>query len=462
MRGVEHTWRWTWTLTLTAVWIGASGCQVDEPAPSEAPTWHQDVAPIAGANCVNCHNEAGIGSFLDLSDYDEAKAWAPLIRTKVAAGEMPPFLAVDTGECENEWGFMNDKRLVARDIDTLLAWVDGGALEGDASTAAPVTVPPIEGLQRVDQEVYAPTPYTTQTQDVIADELICLVLDPELTETRYLEGVVGRPENLAVAHHMVVHVASRTEAAARDAADGNEDGIYPCFGGTGASGALIGGWVPGTGPTFYPEGSALRMDADEVFVVQMHYHNVDTPQTDRSGLQLQWADAAPGKPIQVRIIGNAANAEQGLQPGPNDAGAPTFRIPAGAKGHTETSRHALGVPAGEEHALFMVVPHMHYVGVELRAWIERADGSPGPCLMHTPSWDFDWQLFYYYDAAADNAPIARPGDTLVIECTYDNTTDNEGVQRIMEEEGLDQPEDVLLGDGSLYEMCILAIGSIPR
>jgi len=444
-----------------AVLVTLAACR---PAEEEAdvPTWHQDVAPIAGANCVNCHNDGGIGSFLPLDKYEDAKAWASVIRTKVSEGEMPPFLAVETLQCENPWGFMDDKRLSPSDIGTVVAWVDGGALKGDPSQAAPVSIPPVRDLARIDQTLVATTPYTTQPSAEIADELICLVLDPELSETRYLEAFVGQPDNLSVAHHMVVYTANRDDASSLDLADGVEDGLYECFGGTGAAGPLIGGWVPGTGPTFYPEGAGHRVGADDVFIVQMHYHNVSTTETDQSSLALQWTQSVPEKTLYVELLGNASSAAQGLQPGPNDPSDPTFHIPAGARGHTETSRHPLSVPAGEEYSVFMVVPHMHYVGVSLRAWIERADGSPGPCLVHALDWDFDWQLFYYYDAAADKAPIVRSGDTLVIECTYDNIAENEGVQHIMDEQGLSEPEDVKLGDGSLFEMCILAVGAIPR
>ena len=446
-----------------ALTLAACGAKdAGEEFPAGTPTWYQDVAPIASENCVNCHNEGGIASFLDLGEYDQAKAWASLIQAKVESLEMPPFLAADTPECNNEWGFMHDKRLAISDISTIAAWVEAGSPEGDPQTAAETTIPPVVHIARIDQELSPVTAYTTRPSSEIEDELICFVLDPQLASTRFLEGFEPTLDNLDVTHHMVVNTATRAEANAMDAADGKVDGIYDCFGGTGASGPLIGGWVPGTGPTLYPNQSALPVSPEEVFVVQMHYHNVPTAETDRSGMQLQWSDSAPEKLIYVELIGNASDAADGLQPGPNDPGEPAFFIPAGAKRHTEISRHSVPIPEGEEYSIFMVVPHMHYVGVEMRAWIERADGTPGPCLVHTPAWDFDWQLFYYYDAAADNAPITRAGDTLVLECTYDNTTDNEGVQRIMAEHGLNEPQDVVLGDGSLFEMCILAVGAIPR
>lgn len=442
----------------------AAACGTPEvtKAPEATPTWRQDVAPIAGENCVNCHNSDGAAAFLDLQDYDQAVAWSGLIQEKVEAREMPPFFAADTPECPNEWGFVHDARLSDEELHTFVRWLDGGTPEGDPATAAPITVPEVVTLPRVDQTLTPQRAWTTQPSSAIQDELVCFVLDPQLTDTRYLLGLEANIDNHGVAHHMLVYTADRAEAEAADAVDGAADGVFECFGGPGIDGPLLAGWVPSAAPTTYPSGSGWPVTADEVFVVQMHYHNLPDAQADQSALDLQWADSAPDKEIIVQLIGNARNAEQGLQPGPNDSGDPSFLIPAGVAGHTETSRHDLDIPEGVEVSIFMVTPHMHYVGTGLRAWIERADGTPGPCLVHAPTWDFDWQLFYYYDAAADNAPVVRAGDTLVIECTYDNTTDNPGVQRVMAEQGLSGPIDLTLGEGSTNEMCLLGVGAILR
>jgi len=108
---------------------------------------------------------------------------------------------------------------------------------------------------------------------------------------------------------------------------------------------------------------------------------------------------------------------------------------------------------------------MHYVGTDMRLWIQRGGQAPSgeeACLLHTPAWDFDWQQFYFYDAAADQAPIIYPGDSLWLQCTFDNTLDNPGVVRALEEADLDAPLDVALGEGSLDEMCIAVIGQVSE
>ena len=437
-------------------------CGNTGPLPSAAPTWHQDVAPIAAQNCATCHNPTGIAGFLDLGDYDEAAAYAASIQQKVEALEMPPFLAADTPECPNEWGFLHDRRLSDSDRNTLSAWVEAGTPEGDPHTAAALIAPDVQHLTRVDDTLAPDAGFTTQPSSVLTDEFQCLIFDPKLTETRWVEAFEVRPDNIKVMHHAVINVATRDEAAALDAADGTVDGTYPCFGGAEVSGVFMGGWVPGSGPTTYPTGSGLALSPDQVMVSQMHYHNISTAEYDATTLDIQWALTEPDVAIYMELIGNASTEAEGLLPGPNDAAGTEFRIPAGVAGHTETSRHDLGIPEGQSYSPFIVAPHMHLIGVSLRAWIEHADGSLGPCLVHVPAWDFDWQLFYFYDAEIDNAPVVQSGDSLVIECTYDNSLKNGALVSALNQQGLSEPIDVRLGQGSLDEMCLVAVGAIPR
>ena len=100
---------------------------------------------------------------------------------------------------------------------------------------------------------------------------------------------------------------------------------------------------------------------------------------------------------------------------------------------------------------------MHYIGVDVKATIERA-GSSGPeCLLQVPDWDFDWQGRYFYDVPIEQAPTIGPGDRITVRCTYDNTLANPFVRRALLENGLEDPMDVYLGDGTLDEMCWLGM-----
>ena len=107
-----------------AVLLGSSLVNAQE---SEI-TYNTHVAQIINENCVVCHREGGIGP-MQFENYDQVRPWAPLIQLKVANREMPPY-AYDHGigiqDLEGDW------RLSQDEIDTVVAWVNGGSPMGPA------------------------------------------------------------------------------------------------------------------------------------------------------------------------------------------------------------------------------------------------------------------------------------------------------------------------------------------
>src|SRR5215467_11284835 len=88
-------------------------------------TFSKNVAPIFYKNCTSCHRPDDLAP-MSLLTYKDARPWARAIKEKVVTREMPPWLA------DPHYGqFANDKRLSQQDVDTIAAWVDQGAREGD-------------------------------------------------------------------------------------------------------------------------------------------------------------------------------------------------------------------------------------------------------------------------------------------------------------------------------------------
>src|ERR1051325_9270432 len=84
-------------------------------------TFSKDVAPIFFNNCAECHRP-GEAAPMSLLTYKEARPWARSIKEKVVNREMPPWHAdPHVGE------FSNDRRLTPAQVETIAAWVDGGA-----------------------------------------------------------------------------------------------------------------------------------------------------------------------------------------------------------------------------------------------------------------------------------------------------------------------------------------------
>lgn len=88
---------------------------------------------------------------------------------------------------------------------------------------------------------------------------------------------------------------------------------------------------------------------------------------------------------------------------------------------------------------------------------DLADQPAQECLLQTPGWNFEWQRFYEYDARIEDLPFVMSGDTFKLTCKYDNSMANPFVREALAEQGLDAPREVVLGDETLDEMCLLAV-----
>src|SRR5689334_24041174 len=63
---------------------------------------------------------------MSLLSYKDARPWARSIKEKVATRQMPPWHA------DPHYGeFANDRRLTQAEIDTIVAWANGDAKEGN-------------------------------------------------------------------------------------------------------------------------------------------------------------------------------------------------------------------------------------------------------------------------------------------------------------------------------------------
>src|SRR5580704_11927042 len=94
------------------------------PAPTQ-PTFYKDVLPVLQKNCQNCHRPGEVAPMSFLT-YQEARPWAKAIKTADLSKKMPPWFA------DPHFGkFANDRTLSQAEIDTLVAWSDTGAKEGN-------------------------------------------------------------------------------------------------------------------------------------------------------------------------------------------------------------------------------------------------------------------------------------------------------------------------------------------
>ncbi len=426
--------------------------------PADAPTWHQDIAPLVESSCAGCHTDGGV--IFPLDEYDVAAALATQMADAVESGQMPPFRADDTDECEPRFGWKDDMRLSPEDEQLLRDWADAGAPQGDPDTATALPEP-------LDLTLLDPSltlePLEPFTASGTQDQFQCFVLDPGFTDDyTFINALQINPGNPEVVHHVLLF-SDQTGSTADLAGD---DGRYDCFGGIGIeSGALLAAWAPGSPPGETPADSAFYVERGGLLVMQIHYHPTgDDHAPDLTTVDLRTQSSIPAHLAFMTLVGNIpyeVSPGQGLLPGPNDRdGEAEFRIPAGIADHTETMN--VTFETDYDLKIYAAGTHMHYVGQDMIIRLDRdqaeGDHPQSECLVQTPQYDFNWQRWYEYDAPVEELPTLNDLDSLWMQCRYNNTLDNENVARGLAEAGLDEPVDVGLGEETLDEMCLAVLG----
>ncbi len=413
------------------------------------PNWHEDVAPLVVEHCGGCHVEGGIAPY-PMHAYADVQPLAQLMAARAEERLMPPWHAVETDECQPAAAFKHDARLDEAQIQLLRDWADLGAPEGDPALAAPLPPPPSLDLPDPTTTLTMQSALTIEPQGAQLDFFHCLSLDPAHGQDVYVDGMQVIPGNRAVVHHVLIYVDLDGASA------GWPGGVSTnCGGGAGVSNVLlVGAWVPGGLPMTTPDGVGIRLPEGARIVLNMHYHaTVTGPQTDDgTGLAMRWQPTPPEYVADFSLIGAPADGTLTTSP---------FMIPAGATGHEETIEYTVPNIGLADVRVFSVLNHMHKVGVDMKTSVVRASGQE-ECLVQTPAYDYNWQRLYEYDVPIDQAFRVQSGDTVRVRCTYDNTLDNPSVVEALAELGLDQPQDVFLGEGTVDEMGLAGVGVAVR
>jgi hypothetical protein len=388
-------------------WLGALFSLLGVACQSERPTFSGDVAPILEKNCVTCHRSGGIAP-ISLTDYESAKSRARAIAKATRAREMPPMPVNNDGSCNT---YVNARWLTDAEIDTLGAWADDGAPEGESG----VTVEPPPAVTLDDPDVVLELQAEYLPNDARSDDYRCFVLPAPLAERAFVTRYELVPGDPRVVHHAILFQPDSPDSAAgahvldeAEAGDG-----YTCFGGPGIGASPVALWAPGAGVVEMPSGTGVALEANRELVLQIHYNLEHGAHPDRTRLKL---DLEPGG-VTPGVLSPVANLEMRLPPG---------------REYVETSANLALLP----HQAFIVhgaMPHMHTLGRTLR--VEAEARGETRCLVDVDRWDFHWQDAWWYDA-----PLALEDvSSLSIRCGYD-TSNRSGV--------------TTWGEGTADEMCL--------
>jgi hypothetical protein len=361
------------------------------PAPV---TFNKDVLPILQNRCQDCHRPGEVAPMSFLT-YKETRPWAKAIKSAILTKKMPPWF-MDQGIGH----FKNERRLSTEEIDTITAWVDAGAPEGNAKDKpAPVTFATGWSIGKPDIVVEFPSDVQLPATGLIDQSN--LLVKVNFPKDIWVKAAEVRPGNPRAVHHMKAWVRPPGSAWMKDVPEGTlvvpERGQFG-FGG-GAAPEILAKYNPGVNAQEFTTGGAAKfIAAGSDIIFECHYTSTGKPETDRTRVGIVLADAPP----QKRFVTTT---------GVNNS---RFVIPAHAANYEVKAESTLVADA----ELAWVQPHMHLRAkdYELRAYYPSGESQ----LLMKGKFDFNWQLGYDFEK-----PVLLPkGTRLESIAHFDNSENN--------------------------------------
>jgi len=394
---------------------------------TSTPTYYKDIAPVLQNRCQECHRpgEAAPMSFMS---YDQVRPWAKAIKTAVLTKKMPPWFAdPHVGK------FSNDRSMSQQEIDTLIAWIDGGVQAGNPKDA-PAPRRFAEGWTIGQPDVVFQLPNAIDVPASGVVDYTYVVIPSGFTEDKWVQFAEVRPDARSAIHHIIAFLRppgsrwlknakpgipyvpegfkGRTQTGESREPQGNLEDQIP--------GELLVGFAPGLPPTQCKPGEAKLIKAGSDLVLQLHYTPNGKATTDRSRVGLIFAKEPPERRVMSMLAMNAF-----------------LKIPPGDANY-EAHAHAT-VPLDVN--LVALTPHMHLRGKDFLYTAVYPTGEK-QVLLNVPHYDFNWQLQY-----VESQELLLPKGTR-IECVahYDNSPNNPA--------NPDPAKEVRWGDQTFEEMMI--------
>jgi hypothetical protein len=363
-------------------------------APNTAPvTFNKEVLPILQKRCQDCHRPGETAPF-SLLNYKDARPWAKSIKAAVLSKKMPPWFAdPSVGH------FLNDRSLNQSEIDTIVSWVDGGTLEGNAKDA-PAPREFVTGWEMGKPDMVVKMPKAFDVPATGQVEYQYVIIPTGLTEDKWVIAAEVRPGDRSVMHHVITSIR---EPGSTWMADKQPGDVFvppkgPARGGQ-LNGGLV-GYVPGQVIRPASEGPhrATLLKAGSDIVFQLHYTPNGKATTDQTEIGLIFAKEPPKEKL---MGGNSALMR--------------LNLPANQDNIKLTAVSTVPVDC----ELVSMMPHAHLRGKSFEYSITRPDGTSEKVLS-VPHYDFNWQLTYWLAE-----PIHLPKGTKVeLTAVYDNSANN--------------------------------------
>ena len=221
-------------------------------APHGEITYAGDVAAIVNRHCVECHRDGELAPF-PLATYDDVVPWADTIREVVTQHRMPPWFA------DPQLRQVHQRLQHERGRNTHAAGLDRQRLSARAILSKLPPAPQFTTGWRMGEPdvIYEmPEPYAVPAEGTVDYQYF--TVEPKLEKDLWVSVAECRPGNAAVVHHVVLFAVPPQEKLGR-----LEEAQ--------ARGKMIGVYAPGMNPWRYPTGTAMKIEAGSMLVIQMHY-----------------------------------------------------------------------------------------------------------------------------------------------------------------------------------------------
>ncbi len=369
------------------------------PAETNAPTYSKDVAPIINKNCAGCHRPGDIAP-MSLLSYEDARPWAKAIRSAVALGKMPPWHAnAPRGT------FSNDRRLTDQEKETLIAWADHGAPQGNAKDLPPAPKF-VEGWEigKPDAVISMLKPFEVPASGTI--DYKYFEMPTNFTEDKWVQAIEVRPGVRGVVHHILVFCREPNPTPLPGAfipvvpkpplREGKP--VDPNAALARVRGVLIATTAPGTNAMTFQPGSAVHIKAGSTLSFQVHYTANGTAAQDTSSVGMIFAKQPPQQEVRNSAFINA-----------------TFTLEPGEENKAVDS----AIEFTQDSHIVALFPHTHLRGKSWEYRMVYPDGR-SEVVLSVPKYDFNWQTYYTF-----TQPLAAPkGARLEATAHYDNSVNN--------------------------------------
>lgn len=350
---------------------------------SDRVTFTKDVLPILQRECQTCHRPAGANlsgmiAPMSLTTYKEVRPWSKAIARVVGSGEMPPWHASE----EHRGHFRNERTLTTEERDTIVRWVETGAVRGNAADApAPLPEPDTGWAIGVpDMLVTFDEPFWVDDDVDDIQPFIQVTITPEmLPEPQWVKAIEFKPGS-EVVHHIVTFIVEK--GAVLDVENQQLFGLI----------------APGTDPQQFDDGYGILLSPGDTVGFAMHYHKEVGPGTgvfDQSLMALKFHDEPVTHPLEISPLSYGS-----FEVPPNH---PRWRVGAA---------HIFE----EDTEFLMFMPHTHLRGSAAKYTAFYPDGT-SEVLLDVPHYDYNWQTGYDYG----DYKLIPKGTRVEWEVYYDNS-----------------------------------------